>query len=101
MESKTALIGSQCGVELPLVMVSGKRLYLNSVATVDLHFAFIIFPDDTELDKSFGDLPISAILGMRAYSHDGEHFFQFRFLFEERATLQSGDDFISGLNAIH
>ena len=89
MESKTALIGSQCGVELPLVMVSGKGLYLNSVATVDLHFAFIIFPDDTELDKSFGDLPISAILGRRVYSHDGEHFFQFRFLFEERAALQS------------
>jgi hypothetical protein len=101
MESKTTLVRSKCGVELPLVIVSGKGLYLNSVATVDLHFALIIFPDDTELDKSFGDLPISAILGRRAYSHDGEHFFQFRFLFEERAALQSGDDFISGLSAIH
>ena len=101
MESKTTLVRPECGVELPLVMVSGKGLYLNSVATVDLHFAFIIFPDDTELDESFGDLPISAILGRRVYSYDREHFFQFRFLFEERAALQSGDDFISGLNAIH
>ena len=60
METKTTLVGSDCGIELQLAIAAGKGSCLNSIATVDLHFAFIIFPNDTELDDSFGDLAVRA-----------------------------------------
>ena len=43
VESETALIGTQCRVEL------------HTVSPVDLELALVIFPDNAKLDDSFGD----------------------------------------------
>ena len=40
--------------EAALVWAKG-RVELDTVAAVDLRLAFVIFPDDTELDDSLGD----------------------------------------------
>lgn len=37
-------------------------MYLDSIAAVDFHFALVIFPDDTELNNSFGNL--TKLIGM-------------------------------------
>ena len=33
-----------------------KGTYLDTVSSVDLGLAFVVLPDDTELDDTFGDL---------------------------------------------
>ncbi len=43
MESKSALVRSQCRIEL------------HTVSTVDLYFALVVFPHNTELDDPLGD----------------------------------------------
>lgn len=43
MESQTPLVRAKSGVEL------------NTIATVDLKLAFVVFPNDTELDDALRD----------------------------------------------
>ena len=43
MEAETAFVRAERGVEL------------NTVATIDLEFSFVVFPGDTELDNTLGD----------------------------------------------
>jgi len=43
MEAETALVRSKRGVEL------------DTVATVELNLAFVVFPGDTELDDTLGN----------------------------------------------
>lgn len=55
VESKTALVGTESRVEL------------DSVTTVDLEVALVIFPDDAELDDTLrngGNSQSSAVLGV-------------------------------------
>jgi hypothetical protein len=44
METETTLVRTEGGVEL------------DTVASVDVGFALVVFPDDTELHDAFGDL---------------------------------------------
>jgi hypothetical protein len=71
---------------------------LNSITTVDFIFTFIILPDDSELDDSFGDLKFSFLKEMWTYSDNGNDFLQLRTLFEKRASFEGGEDFISRLH---
>ena len=64
VESETALVRTQGRVEL------------HTVPAVDLELALVIFPDDTELDDSFGDCG------------DLKRLFVFWVLFEERGMLK-------------
>jgi hypothetical protein len=43
METETSLVGTKSRVEL------------DSIAAVDLHLPFVIFPDDSELDDTLGN----------------------------------------------
>lgn len=69
MESQTTLVGAEGRVEL------------NSVAAIDLNFAFVAFPDDAELDDSFGD------------GDDFEGGLVFGVFFEEGAVFEGGYEF--------
>ena len=74
---------------------------MNAVTAVDAHLAFVIFPDNTELDDSFGDLNVSLLLRTKGkYSDNVQDFLQFWFFLEESAVFECGDDFISSLRHI-
>lgn len=73
MEAETAFVGSECGIEL------------DSIATVHLDLALVIFPDDSELDDAFWD------------GGDLEGFLVLRVLVEEGGVLECRGKLFVGL----
>lgn len=73
MESKTTLVRTKSTVEL------------NTETTVDLAFALVILPGDTELDDALGD------------GGDFEGFAVFGMLVEELAVFDGGGELLVGL----
>ena len=68
MKTETAFVGAQSGIEL------------DSIAPVDLDLVLVVFPDNAELDDSFGD------------GGDLEGFPVVGVLLEKRGVLESGDE---------
>ena len=73
MKAKAALVWTQ------------GRVKLDSVAPIDLHFTFIIFPGHAELDETFWN------------GGDGEGSTIFGFLLEEGGVFERGGQFVQGL----
>ena len=73
MEAKTSFIWAQSGIEL------------HAIAAVDVDGAFVVFPDDAELDDAFGD------------GGDFEGGFVFWVVFEEGGVFERGCEFFVGL----
>lgn len=73
MEAETTFVGSECGIEL------------DSIATVHLDLALVIFPDDSELDDAFWD------------GGDLERFLVLRVLVEEGGVFECRGKLFVGL----
>jgi hypothetical protein len=70
-----------CGVESKTTLVGAEsRVELHTVAIVDLAFALVVLPDDTELDDALGD------------GGDLEGLLVLGVLVEERRRLEGGDE---------
>jgi hypothetical protein len=70
-----------CGVESETTLVGAEsRVELHTVTIVDLAFALVVLPDDTELDDALGD------------GGDLEGLLVLGVLVEERRRLKGGDE---------
>lgn len=71
-------------------------MYLDSIAAIDFHFALVIFPDDTELNNSFGNLTklIGKIRGTSTVTTERTFFNSGRF---SKSVLLSRVEIISSL----